>query len=522
MFNNKKHRNMKRRFLLLLFVHVFVVLSAIAVTIDGVRYEIYNGSATVCGLSDDYNGNGNVVIPQYIEYKGKYEVKSIAERAFESSSITSVTIPNSVTYIGKWAFDHCYSLSRLILGNSLEGIGFCAFSYCRSLTSVTIPNSVKSIGGYAFEKCESLTSIIIPNSVTNLEGSTFYQCSSLTSVTLSNNLRSIGTYTFAYCEKLINISIPNSVTSIGNYAFFECKGLKNVSIGIGLTSIGKRAFDECISLSEFKVNSDNPYFCSVFGVLFNKDMTTLIGYPAGKSEKSYTIPNSVDTIGEHSFCNCVGLTTVIIPHNVTSIEGYAFSNLNNLTHIVIPNSVKRIGQGAFGGCRNLSSFIIENGVETIGLGSFQDCTSLTSVSIPNSVTKIGSYAFLECSGLTTVVIGSGAKDIYGFAFQNCDNVKDIFCYVESTPSSCGFDFNIRETATLHVPAKSIDLYKKAKYWKDFKNIVALTDNDPKPTGVINIKDEIKAEERYYDLHGYHVNKPSKGIYIINGKKVLIK
>ncbi len=270
---------MKRRFLLLLFVHVFVVLSAIAVTIDGVRYEIYNGSATVCGLSDDYNGNGNVVIPQYIEYKGKYEVKSIAERAFESSSITSVTIPNSVTYIGKWAFDHCYSLSRLILGNSLEGIGFCAFSYCRSLTSVTIPNSVKSIGG---------------------------------------------------------------------------------------------------------------------------------------------------------------------------------------------------------------------------------------------------YAFLECSGLTTVVIGSGAKDIYGFAFQNCDNVKEIFCYVESTPSSCGFDFNIRETATLHVPAKSIDLYKKAKYWKDFKNIVALTDNDPKPTGVINIKDEIKAEERYYDLHGHHVNKPSKGIYIINGKKVLIK
>ena len=209
---------------------------------------------------------------------------------------------------------------------------------------------------------------------------------------------------------------------------------------------------------------------------------------------------------------------------VRFIGAGAFARMTNLTHVNIPNSIISIRQSAFYGCTNLVSINIANGVDTIGYDAFRECTSLTSVNLPNSVITIGGYSFRGCANLTTIIIGDGARNIYG-PFGSCINLKDIYCFVETPPSgrgiSSGIDRNAQGAITLHVPAESINMYKQAEEWNHF-NIVAITNADPMPTRIIKIKTEAKDEERYYDLQGHHVIEPSKGLYIINGKKVIIR
>lgn len=151
---------------------------------------------------------------------------SISDSAFRScSSLTNITIPNSVTSIGEQAFRSCISLASITIGNSVTSIGNAAFYNCSSLTSISIPNSVTSIGGSMFYNCSSLTSVTVPNSITSINGSMFEKCSSLASITIPNSVTSIGLFAFKDCRSLTSIIIPDSVTSIGNYAFSNCSKL---------------------------------------------------------------------------------------------------------------------------------------------------------------------------------------------------------------------------------------------------------------------------------------------------------
>ena len=283
---------------------------------------------------------------------------------YECSSLTSVTIPNSVTTIGEWAFGSCERLTSVTIPNSVTSIGEGVFSGCNSLTSVTIPNSVTSIGQDAFWGCSSLTSVTIPNSVTSIGEGAFLDCNSLTSVTIPNSVTSIGEWAFSGCSSLTSVTIPNSVTSIGEGVFNGCESLTSVTIPNSVTSIGELAFVDCNSLT------------------------------------SVTIPNSVTTIGEWAFGSCERLTSVTIPNSVTSIGEGVFSGCNSLTSVTIPNSVTSIGQDAFWGCSSLTSVTIPNSVTSIGGYAFEWCSGLTSVTIPNSVTTIGDDAFCGCSNVT--------------------------------------------------------------------------------------------------------------------------
>ena len=199
--------------------------------------------------------------------------------------------------------------------------------------------------------------------------------------------------------------------------------------------------------------------------------------------------------------------------------------------VVIPKSVEHegaaysvtsIGNKAFRYCSGLTSVTIPNSVTSIGNNAFAYCSGLTSVIIPNSVTSIWESTFYGCSRLTSVTIPNSVTSIQTNAFANCPELLDVYCYAEKVPStrSNAFDGSYPEYATLHVPDASVDSYKATAPWSSFGKIVALT---PEETGIDELKGENgKVKTEIFDLSGRRVQKGEKGIFIQNGKVVLVR
>ena len=336
-------------------------------------------------------------------------------------SVLDISDANIVTggdfYFYNTAINSCYYSTDNTIGD------YILFD-CTGLTSVTIPNSVTSIREGAFAGCTALTSFTIPSNVTSIGDYAFVGCSGLTSVTIPNSVTSIGGDSFFSCSGLTSVTIPNSVTSIGEEAFRDCIGLTSITIPNSVTSIGEGAFLSCSALTEIIVSEENSTFSSNEGVLFSKDKTILVTFPSSKSQ-SYTVPNSVISIGNKAFAGCSGLKSVSIPNSVTSIGGYAFSGCSGLTSVTIPNSVTSIGGGAFYYCIVLTSVTIPNSVTSIGSYAFCYCRGLTSVTIPNSVTSIGDHAFDGCSGLTFVTFPNNVTLISDFSFSGCSGLTSV-------------------------------------------------------------------------------------------------
>ena len=311
---------------------------------------------------------GNHLIKAKTSITGAYEIKNgtkcIGSYAFfDCESLTSITIPSSVTSIGIYAFYNCTGLTVITIPNSVISIGAGAFECCTNLESVIIPESVTNIGNYVFAYCESLESITIPDSVTKIGCNAFEECKKLTTVNLGKGLTCIDDQTFNYCRalkeivftgnvkhigneafgscvSLESITIPDGVKSIGYSAFYFCTRLKSITIPDSVTSIGNAAFKDCRNLTSIIVTSANKYYSSADGVLFNKDKTALICYPLGKTNSSYTIPDSVKKISNVAFAWCKKLTGVIIPSSVISIEDNSFSN-TNLRYVFFTGSKKQ-------------------------------------------------------------------------------------------------------------------------------------------------------------------------------------
>jgi hypothetical protein len=321
--------------------------------------------------------------------------------------------------------------------------------YYGGADNVIIPAGVTSIGDSAFNNHMLLTSITIPSSVTSIRDFAFFGCIALTSVT-----------------------IPSSVTSIGNSVFGMCASLRSITIPSGVTSIGDFVFNDCGSLTNINVDAQNREFSSVDGVLFNKNRTELITYPAGK-QGNYTIPSSVTTIKVAAFYSCKNLTGVTIPSSVTAIRTSAFEECVRLTSITIPSSVTLIGPNAFEES-GLTSIIIPSSVTRIYDEAFKGCASLrtvtisrrtalganvfpstaritysdegggstndfemngtvlvryrgsaANVTIPAGVTSIGAGAFRNNSNLTNITIPSSVDSIGGGAFEGCTSLTSV-------------------------------------------------------------------------------------------------
>lgn len=416
-------------------------------------------------------------------------VTCIDTKAFyQSSNLTTVTIPDGVTSIGEYAFYEC-----------------------QNMTSITIPNSVVSIGRSAFYGCSSLHNVMIPLNVTYIELGTFSGCSSLENIMIPDNVTFIGQSAFYDCNSLTSITIPDGVTNIGNYAFHGCSGLTRMNIPASVTTIGDSVFVDCSSLASITVDDSNPSYSSQDGILYNKYKTSLIYVP--QAIRSIAIIDSVTYIAENAFYGCKYLTSVKIPSKVTSIGKGAFSGCRSLQEMTLPfvgSSVSKyatttylgyifggtdntavpsslkvvrildgmttIKKNAFSGCSGLVSVTIPDTVTSIENGAFSGCSNLTEMTlpfagatkdgtdntyfdyifggttsysgsssynslVPQSLKKVtitgtvGDYAFMKCKGLTSVTIGSRASSIGTYAFYGCNGITSLT--IENGVSSIG-------------------------------------------------------------------------------------
>ena len=470
------------------------LITSISIGIN--RYKAYNGIAweynilndSVLPYTAEISGfefineykSSKISIPKKIKRNDTiYHITHIGNEAFEYySSLTSITIPNSVTSIGEKAFYHCESLKSITIPESVTNIGKGILADCSSIKSIVvrkgnstydsrdhcnaiiettsnmliagcqktiIPEKILSIGESAFEGCEHLSSITIPNSVTNVERKAFDNCKSLKSITIPDGVTVIGEGAFCGCSSLKSAIIPNSITSIEEETYKGCSSLTSITIPNSVTNIGKESFSFCEALKSINIpkNVISIGECAFFGC---------------HSLPSIVIPNNVATIGKEAFARCSSLTSIvvgsgnstydsrnscnaiietatntliagcqstIIPENVMSIGYGAFEGCDSLTFVTIPKSTTSIGDLAFWGCNSLSSLTLPEGLMSIGYCTFDVCWSLTSITIPNSVTSIGEGAFAGCYSLTFITLPNNITSIGNSTFQDCRSLTSI-------------------------------------------------------------------------------------------------
>lgn len=296
-----------------------------------VTYKYYSNSSHTAYYESDYTGD--VTIPATVKFNDKtFPVTEIGDHAFyQRGSVTSITIPGSVTTIDWDAFSYCTGLTRV------------AISDLAAWCNMDIRSNPLEYAQHLYLNGAEVTDLTIPDGVTAIKNSTFQHCTGLTSVTIPDGVTSIGNNAFEDCTSLTNVSIGNSVTEIGGVAFDGCISLQNVTLGNALTIIWESAFEGCTSLT------------------------------------SIMIPNSVTDIGSNAFRDCTSLSSVSLGNSLRTINVGAFYGCTALMGIDIPDAVITVGGRAFYGCSGLTNVSIGNTVSSFGQEVFMNCPSIGKV-----------------------------------------------------------------------------------------------------------------------------------------------
>ena len=463
-----------------LFATVSVLFCSIAVSanpieIGGIWYNLQDSQAEV--TSGDTRYSYTVVIPSSVVYDGmEFSVTSIGAAAFKGcSGLAAVVIPASVKTIGANAFAGCNRISSITIPQGVEEIGRSAFANCSNLSRVDLPEGITEIKESTFSLCGNLASIDIPKGCTSIGEGAFSQCSKLSSITIPEGVINIGESVFFDCKSLQSITLPNSVSNMGYGVFRNCSSLASFTIPDSMKNIGSYAFSGCSGLMDVYVKDINVWCNIEFG---GYESNPLVNggnlYLNGESVTELIIPDGITVINKYAFEGFSNLTSVILPSGLISINEGAFYECSRLTSITIPESVTSIGNDAFGFCSSLTLFEIPQSVTSIEGSAFRHCSSLTSINIPEGVISIGASTFSNCVNLISVTIPSSVTSVGYHAFYCCESLKDVYCYAQNVPTTDYKSFEeTPQDITLHVPAGSIERYKRIVPWSFFGKIEAI-------------------------------------------------
>ncbi len=322
--------------------------------------------------------------------------------------------------------------------------------------------------------------------VTGTDMYAFNQCKELVSVSLPRTIKTLGIYTFNGCVALTEVNIPDGITTIP-YGCFYTTGIQSIKLPESVTTIDKYAFAYSANLSDINIT------------------------------------DAITYIGEAAFVGA-GLKKVTIPSSITEIEKFTFSICTKLESVTLHDRVTTIGDNAFAADLLLTNITIPQSVTSIGSSAFATCQSLEEIEIPDGVEAIPAKCFYSCTGLKRAVFGTGVKSIGENAFTKYDKVTQSFqlgkLVLKSNTMVTGgenFDKLIYMKATVYVPEQLVDTYKADTYWGSFK--IAKIDST---TGVDALNSDRATDNRWYNLNGTRVGTPKHGLYIHNGKAVMVK
>lgn len=308
-------------------------------------------------------------------------------------------------------------------------ISYKAFAANKNLQSIELSDRVKKIRSKAFINCSNLHTVKISSSIESIAEQVFDGCFKLENIIVgannhycvTNNIlidKSERKVLRVSNKEIPEISIPDGITTVCNRAFDRTLTTR-IAISKSVSQISQKSFFECYKLKEFYVDSKNPVFASLNGVLHSKDRTKLILYPIGKEDTNYFLEDNVVEIGNSAFSKAAHLISITFNSLIKNIGTRAFEYCQSLESIMLPGSIERIGERAFQYCSKLRSVMLSRNINEIGDFAFCECENLENISIPKNVERIGNSAFLNCKKLSKVIILDNVKHIGEAAFNGC-------------------------------------------------------------------------------------------------------
>ena len=404
---------------------------------DGILYDVKNG-ILVSAV--------NSLIPEKVIVDEC--TKTIDYSAFaDCNNLYEIEIPQGVVNIGEKAFARLDNLKNIDIPDSVTNITTLAFYRCNGLVSVQVPGSVTAIKNGTFRECNNLKKVILNEGITGIEQYAFYDCELLEEISIPGTVTTVGNSAFYRCKNLKSIEIPEGVTKIDGSAFIFCSSLEQIKLPQSLMSIGSGAFDNCTSLisvelpdnaiissdtfkecknlSDIVISDTNNNYIVKNGILYNKNMTGILCYPAGIKDTEFSVPDTVTTIDDLAFYGAKALESVDIPDSVIAINTNAFGECSGLKEVVIPDSVTSMGEAVFYKCTSLEKVKLSVNITSPNPAVFQYCSSLKEVVLPESMKFISFFMFSYCKEITNIVLPDKLNSVLRSAFQNCDNLKNI-------------------------------------------------------------------------------------------------
>ena len=347
---------------------------------NGESIEVDEGITVVCsGAFKERRALRKIKLPETLV--------EIEEESFRGcGNLKSMTIPSRTLRIGESAFRDCVSMTSLVVENCKTKIGERAFENCAALSDVSLPDGMTELYGGAFNSCKSLKGIRLPYNLTVLGESAFSDCVGLESIEIPETVTKIDDLVFNGCTSLAKVELFDGLKKIGKGAFKNCKSLTKIEIPATVTSMSDALFRGCESLKSIKVSPKNKHYKSAPSksdgkdhVLFNKNKSVLIAYPAASRDLLYDIPDSVTVISDWAFCECRKLNRIFIPDSVYEIGEGAFCNCAQLDEVEIPDSVIKLDDCVFRGCTGLERVVIPASVKELGWGLFDGCEHIVTV-----------------------------------------------------------------------------------------------------------------------------------------------